>query len=70
MAASMSVAQVAGSGTSINDEPDVEPPLNSAMFNVPQVPEPMSRVPWTMEFAVKLPEITLVVPEPLILPTV
>ena len=69
MAASMSIAQVAGSGTSDN-EPEVEPPSIAAVFNVAQLPDPMSRVSWTMEVAVKLPESTLVVPEPLIVPTV
>jgi hypothetical protein len=44
MAASMSIAQVAGSGTCVNDELDVEPPLNVAMSNVSPVPEPMVRV--------------------------
>jgi hypothetical protein len=70
MAASMSIVQVAGSGTCVNDEPDVEPPSNVAMSNVSPVPKPMFRVPWTMEVAVKLPESTLVVPVPEIVPTV
>ena len=70
MAASKSIIQVAGSGTGdIEPMPANGPPGMAAMVSV--APAPMVRVPCVTDVAVKLlPANRLVLPVPLIVPTV